>query len=185
MFNEVEFSAMRFNPFAAGGSMREKYPELSRMKVDDAQVRYIALLYDQGTPLRGRIADIDLRKKEAATIAGIKPVEKIGGEFLDAVVHFLRVSNNRLWTMIVTNEETFYEYATRTMDPVSADDEVRDKDILQAANVKTRLLADMHDIDERLSGYYRRLTGDDDKMADAVRVKRISPESIAKSARDV
>lgn len=185
LFSSSDFSGMRFNPFGCE-SLKEKYPVLGEINIDEKSLAFIAYMYDPGTPLRGRFPEMEQRVSAAAELSEMEDLGQMWSEdWVTAVVEFLRAANNRLWTMIISNEETFYEYARRALSPVSTSDDVSDKDILQAATIKSKLLGDMNEIDDRLTGYYRRLTGEDNKLIDAIRVRRLSPEAIAKQARNV
>ena len=189
LFVEDDFSAMKFAP--KKGKMIDLYPALEEMLVEDTVIRYISFMYDPGSPLRNRFPDLNMRIESARELSGLTDekqwdfVSSSDEVYIESVTRFLRAVNSRLWTMIVTNEETFYEYAMRALDPVTKDDDSKDKDVLQAANVKTKLLADMDEIDGRLTTYYRRLTGEDNKLAESVRVRRRTPETMAKAARIV
>jgi hypothetical protein len=94
------------------------------------------------------------------------------------ISQYLQYQNSRLWTMIVTNEQSFYEYQRRIMAEVGGD---ADRDALSAVTLKTKLLEAMDDIDQRLSKYYAQLTGSDSALEDSLtKRRRLSPESIAK-----
>jgi hypothetical protein len=98
-------------------------------------------------------------------------------DLLNMIMEFLKYQNNWVWTMIVSNSEAFYEYNRRVMMPVEG---TRDKDILQAINIKTQIMSSQDDIYQRLQRYYRDLSGGDTVLEDAVKVrKRLRPEEIA------
>ena len=79
--------------------------------------------------------------------------------------------------MIVSNEQTFYEYQQRLLEPVDAE---KDKDLLQALQIKSKLMEDCNNINERLDGYYRKLFGEDENVSrSVVKRKRLTPEQIA------
>ena len=78
--------------------------------------------------------------------------------------------------MYISNEQTFYEYQKKLLRNVEGD---RDKDVLQALQIKSKLMTDMDDINNRLESYLRALTGDDVQVARAIVKRRmITPESI-------
>ena len=79
--------------------------------------------------------------------------------------------------MIIANEQAFYEYNMRVMMPV---DGTRDKDILQAVEIKTRIMTSQDEIYQRLQRYYRDISGGDTVLEESVKIrKRIRPEDIA------
>lgn len=176
-------------------------------KIDDKMLRYVLLMYDMNSPLKEAYPDLSARKNWAASIAGYKesddteflktftkevktPVKDTTGEvkyynksielhepILDAVQKLVIYQNNRLWAMIVTNEQAFYEYQRRVMAEVGGD---ADKDALSAITVKTKIMEAMDDIDKRLDGYYKRLTSGDGELEEALtKRKRLRPEDIA------
>ena len=56
----------------------------------------------------------------------------------------------------------------------------KDKDILQAVEIKTKIMQSMDDIYQRLQRYYRELSGGDENLEDViVKRKRLRPEDIA------
>jgi hypothetical protein len=56
----------------------------------------------------------------------------------------------------------------------------RDKDILQAIDIKTKIMTAQDDIVQRLKKYYKELTGEDTSLEEAItRRKRVTAESIA------
>jgi hypothetical protein len=57
----------------------------------------------------------------------------------------------------------------------------KDKDILQAIDIKTKIMQSQDEISQRLKKYFKELSGGDDDLEDAiVKRKRLSPESQAK-----
>ncbi len=89
---------------------------------------------------------------------------------------YLAYQNSRLWVMIVTNEQAFYEYQEKVMSSVSSTD---DRDALTAISIKTKLLEAMDTIHNRLDVYYREFTGDDKDVQNAMSKKKITSEALA------
>jgi hypothetical protein len=59
-------------------------------------------------------------------------------------------------------------------------DGARDKDILQAVEIKTKIMSSMDDIYLRLQKYFRDLSGGDEKLEEILtKRKRLRPEEIA------
>lgn len=176
-------------------------------KTDDRMLRYVLLMYDITSPLKDAYPELSARKTWAATMAGYKENEEIEflksftketktpvyddkgklkyhnksielhEPLLEAVQKLIIYQNNRLWAMIVTNEQAFYEYQRRVMAEVGGD---ADKDALSAITVKTKIMESMDDIDKRLDGYYKRLTSGDGELEETLtKRKRLRPEDIA------
>ena len=98
-------------------------------------------------------------------------------KYVEMVDEFLKKQNNRVWSMIVSNEQTFFEYQTKLLRPVDGD---KDKDILQALQIKSKIMDDLNTINERLETYYMKLYGEDDVLLTTIKAdKRLTPEFIA------
>lgn len=201
MIPDKDYSQMEFNPLIKRKLLTE-YPKLSQIigERDDKMIRYVLLMYDQNSPLRKYYPDVNKRKDFAAAIAGYdadKDISKIENlktltenvttedgqkvvpyeELLESISTYMTYQNSRLWTMIVTNEQSFYEYQRRIMAEVGGE---ADKDALSAITIKTKLLEAMDDIHKRLDRYYSELTGGDQDLEMAIMIKkRLSPESKA------
>lgn len=201
MIPDKDYSQMEFNPLIKRKLLTE-YPKLSQIigERDDKMIRYVLLMYDQNSPLRKYYPDVNKRKDFAAAIAGYdadKDISKIENlktltenvttedgqkivpyeELLESISTYMTYQNSRLWTMIVTNEQSFYEYQRRIMAEVGGE---ADKDALSAITIKTKLLEAMDDIHKRLDRYYSELTGGDQDLETAIMLKkRLSPESKA------
>jgi len=197
---------MEYNP-TQKGKMVSIYPDLKSVfgeNPDDKAIRYIILMYDQKSPLRSSHPGPDSRRMAAAMAAGYDTSDedlmeqlatftqkevregKSGSgvgvsvpwtEMLDMVSNYLRFRSSRLWTLIVSNEQSFYEYQRKVMTEVTME---VDKDALAAVNVKTKLLESMDEMHRRLDKYYSDLTGGDKSLEDSLIKKRAStPESQA------
>lgn len=196
MIDEKEFSKIEFNP-TIKKNLTVAYPKLKELVglVDDKQIRYIILMYDINSPLRNHYPDLFKRKEFAADLAGYDLMKddvttlfdfKIKNEedeyvpdedMLKLIIKYLKYQNNWVWSMIVSNEQAFYEYNLRVMSPV---DGARDKDILQAINIKTQIMTSQDEIYQRLQKYYRDLSGGDSQLEEVItKRKRLRPEDIA------
>lgn len=199
---------MEFDP-----SVKQKlsiaYPKLKEIvgDIDDMSLRYILLMYDQNSPLKGLYPDLGRRKAFAASIAGfnenderVQELESFSrrrktkngdlavndkgemiiepcDDILEVVSRFLTYQSNRVWSMIVANEAAFYEYHKKVMVEVT---DGGDKDVLQAVTIKTKLMEAMDDIDKRLKAYYRELSGEDKFLEEHLtKRKKLSAESQA------
>jgi hypothetical protein len=188
---------MEFNP-TVKKAVTAVYPKLKQIvgDVNDKMMRYVLLMYDQNSPLREYYPELGKRKNFAASIAGYDLDKddvtelfdfKIKNEedeyvpceaMLELIMKYLKYQNNWIWSMIISNEQAFYEFNQRVMMPV---DGSRDKDILQAVNIKTQIMQSQDDIAQRLKKYFRELSGGDEQLEDAIiKRKRLSPESQAK-----
>jgi hypothetical protein len=196
MIDEKEFSKIEFNPVVKK-PLTTVYPKLKEIvgTVDDKQLRYVILMYDINSPLRNHYPDLLKRKEFAADMAGYDLMKddvttlfdfkqkndedeyEPNEELLGVIMKYLKYQNNWVWSMIVSNEQAFYEYNMRVMMPVEGS---RDKDILQAINIKTQIMTSQDEIYQRLQKYYRDLSGGDAQLEDAiVKRKRVRPEDIA------
>jgi hypothetical protein len=186
---------MEFKPQGAK-KLTVQYPKLLEIvgDVDDKMLRYVLLMYDMNSPLRQMYPDLSKRKEWAASIAGYDldkdPVKDlftlsirllIDGEsqvypnerLLNIITKYIIYQNNRLWTLIVTNEQTFYEYHKRVITEIMDDG-------LNTVTLKTKLLEAMDDINGRLEVYYRSLTGEDPELEQAItKRRRLTAESQA------
>lgn len=196
MIDEKEFSKIEFNP-TVRKNLTVAYPKLKEIvgTVDDKQLRYVILMYDINSPLRNHYPDLFKRKEFAADIAGYDLMKddvttlfdfKIKNDedeyvpnedMLQLIMKYLKYQNNWVWSMIISNEQAFYEYNMRVMMPV---DGARDKDILQAINIKTQIMTSQDEIYQRLQKYYRDLSGGDSQLEEVItKRKRLRPEDIA------
>jgi hypothetical protein len=81
--------------------------------------------------------------------------------------------------MIVSHEQTFYEYNERLMKPVDDDGDAKEKDVMATIVLKSKLVQDLKDIHSTLKEYYKEMFEDDD-LRDKVINKRISPETMSR-----
>jgi RNA processing factor Prp31 len=182
---------MIFNPFKVKGSLKKKYPKMkmfsSFQSADDQMITYVLYMYDQNTPMKEQFPDLKIRKEQAAVLSGynlVKDNEILHDMFffqstkvVEMVDEFLRKQNNRIWSMIVSNEQTFFEYQKKLLSPVEGD---RDKDILQALQIKSKIMDDLNTINDRLDSYYMKLYGEDQELLKTIKAdKRLTPEFIA------
>lgn len=150
--------------------MRNAYPDLEKRK------EFCADFAGYDSKIHAEvIKDLKSMTKDEKTPVGddedekFKTVTVIWDEFVDAVLSFVINQNSRLWAMIVTNEQAFYEYQRRVMAEIDGN---ANKSSLEAINTKTKLLEAMDDIDKRLDSYYHKLSGGDKSVEDAAARKR-------------
>lgn len=191
MITDKDLSILEFNPLVKK-PMTSAYPKLREIfgSGEDKMIKYVILMYDVNSPLRHHYPELGKRKEFAASLAGFDLIKddvislfefRVGDEpnepLLDMIISYLKYQNNWVWSMIVSNEQAFYEYNRRVMMPVEGN---RDKDILQAINIKTQIMVSQDEIYQRLQKYYRELSGGDDKLQEVITTrKRLRPEQIA------
>lgn len=185
------FDKCLFNPLEK--DLLVKYPELKALvpDCDNGQklLNYILFLYDPKSPIIKDNRNIKTRKQEAARLAGFD-LEK-DTDFLDGVYSFKNKSlmakvvtylkeyiHNRTWAMIVSHEQTFFEYNERLMKPVDDDETVKEKDVMATIVLKSKLIQDLKDIHSVLKEYYKEIFEDDD-LREIVTNTRITPETMA------
>lgn len=187
---------MEFNP-TVKKDMTVVYSKLKDIMgdADDRMMRYVILMYDVNSPLKSHYPELMKRKEHAAAVAGydlmkedVTPLFEFRTktnddeyepheELLNLTMRYLKYQNNMVWQMIVSNEEAFSEYSRRVMMPVDGN---RDKDILQAVEIKTKIMQSMDDIYQRLQRYTKELSGGDDNLEEMItKRKRVRPEEIA------
>jgi hypothetical protein len=195
MISDREYSKIEFDP-TVKKSLTTAYPKLKDIvgSGDDKMLRYVILMYDVNSPLRHHYPELGKRKEFAASMAGydlmkddvtglfdFKINDEPHEELLDMIIRYLKYQNNWVWSMIVSNEQAFYEYNRRVMMPVEGN---RDKDILQAISIKTQIMNSQDDIYQRLQKYYRDLSGGDTNLEEAITIrKRLRPEEIASNVQ--
>ena len=195
MISSKEYLKMEFNP-TVKNSLTAEYPKLKKIlgDADDKMIRYVVLMYDVSSPLRQHYPELGKRKEFAASIAGYDMMKddvtclfdfkvKVNDEYepyeelLDIIIKYLKYQNNWVWTMIISNEQAFFEYNKRVMMPVEGN---KDKDILQAISIKTQIMTSQDEIYQRLQKYYKDLSGGDSNLEEAITIrKRLRPEEIA------
>lgn len=196
MIADKEYSKMEFDP-TVKKSLTTAYPKLKDIvgPSEDKMLRYVILMYDVSSPLRQHYPELGKRKEFAASIAGYDLMKdnvvslfdfKVDDEpnevLLDIIIKYLKYQNNWVWSMIVSNEQAFYEYNRRVMMPVEGN---KDKDILQAINIKTQIMSSQDEIYQRLQKYYRDLSGGDTNLEEAITIKkRLRPEEIAANVQN-
>jgi hypothetical protein len=187
----MDYAKMEFDP-TVKKSLTTAYPKLKSIvgSGDDKMLRYVLLMYDVNSPLRQNHPELGKRKQFAASLAGydlakddvtalfdFKINDEPYEELLDMIINYLKYQNNWVWAMIVSNEQAFFEYNRRVMMPVEGS---KDKDILQAINIKTQIMSSQDEIYQRLQKYYRDLSGGDGSLEEAITTrKRLRPEEIA------
>lgn len=190
MYKYQDFASCLFNPLEK--NLLGKYPQLivllPKCENDEKVLRFIISMYDPNNPVVRENRDPLLRKKSCATLAGFDLIkdeaflEEIfnytNEEIVEKTDRFLKeFVHIRLWSMICANEQTFFEYSKRMMKPVE-EAGAKEKDLMSAIAIKSKLSEDMDAINNRLDSYYDKLYGDAD-LKNKVQKVRISPESMS------
>lgn len=190
----IDYSTLCFNiSNFKSGTLPKSCPDMNQIKSwwntdrkdKDKVIRYIILMYDKGSPLIKRFTNLDARKREASAIAGFNQEEPSlkaykefqDEEFTEMVVEFLIYQNNYTWTMLVSNEQTFYEFQKTLLQESSM---IRnDKDKISAIASKAKLMEESDKIVERINSYYKQVFTEEKVIETAKRIAS-SPEEIAK-----
>lgn len=155
----------------------------------DMAIEYIYWYYNKNSHFISRYRDITRRRKEVikkcfknVSGARLEDFEDVvirfrNADYLFFVVEYCKAQNSRVWTMIVCNEHVFGECNDLLLRPI--DQEVGN-DILKGEELKSRLMKDMQDINERLVAFYSMMFPDTNGIKiSGVDVGRITPEKIA------
>lgn len=191
IFSEKDFADLKYNMFSETEprGLRKKLPSVKALdgrEDADKLLKYVMLMYDKNSPAVRFWQDVAQRKRECAVLAGYdlksdyKTLESVF-DFTDfnlqeITIEFLKDQNNLVWAMIVSNEQTFYEYQKTIMSEVLAFDS--DKEKMSAVIIKTKLMQDSDEIVERLTGYYAKVFGDGEEKR--IATQSYTPESIAR-----
>jgi hypothetical protein len=199
MFAEKDFNRCFYNPLAK--NLFSTYPRLNELlpkefdeedpltTENERLVRYILALYDPQSPIIKEYPDLTSRKMAAADIAGyhaekerelLDKVFACDSEYMVAIiVSFLKnIVQSRLWASIQADEQTFWEFVGRMMLPIAKDN--KDKDMVSAVAMKTKLSEDKESIVTQLEKNWQRFFADDDNLKKKVEKKNNwSPESMA------
>jgi len=160
-------------------------------------VKYIILCYDRKSPFRALSPLVAERKKEvlralgidaetplAKALATLSPPSESDGDYsmaatiCDGLSNYLRFQDDRLWSLIVLNENNFEQYLLEANKPISS--YKGDKERLQAGEVKGKLMLAAEECHLRLKQYWSEFTGKDPDAEIAVRERRaMTPESVA------
>lgn len=148
-------------------------------KSDIPLIRYISLIYDQRSPLRQKLANIQSRKEEASRISGINNADDIfdlNEEKMIAYINaYLRFQSSKVWAIMTSNEEVLWQYQQELMKPIT--DFKNDKDKLQALEIKSKLMSECDSIIKRIESYEDKIFGDATDKKDEI--INYTPESIA------
>lgn len=152
--------------------------------------KYFIYMYDANSPLHKRIPEIQKRKEEAAILAGLKLSEEKDYKYaeqlwkltqqlyVDIVVRILKVQKNKLFSLIVAQENYFDELMENMLKVVEIEDA---KDVLASMKIKGQLSEEMDKVNSRLAAYYSDLFKGDDVVEAKVDLSSYeNPASVAR-----
>lgn len=190
MYTEKDFKDCLFNPIKKDLSSEEKlsrmFEILKEVSQPEAVVNTLIAIFDPGSPYVRDIQDHIERKRSAAVDFGVFDIEGIVAfsdkAYAEASNWFLRTFVRSMdWAIIQANTETFWEYQLRLMTPISYGEvgaSIRDKDVMSAIQVKSKLAEDLSLISERIQRHTRIFYGGDEQIVKAAS-KSLSSEQIA------
>lgn len=190
MYSEKDFKGCYFNPIKKDLASEEKlstmFDILGEVAQPEAVVNSLVSIFDPSSPYVRDIQDHIERKKSAAFDFGVSDIDGIvafsNKSYAEAANWFLRTFVRSMdWAIIQANTETFWEYQLRLMTPISYGEEgaaIRDKDVMSAIQVKSKLAEDLSLISDRIQRHTRIFYGGDEQIIKAAS-KSISSEQIA------
>jgi hypothetical protein len=183
--NKEDFKNCLFNPLEK--NLLTTYPRLAELGTKDEKLlRYVIFLYDPGSPLIKEFKDLTMRKRQAASLAGMdlkKDLEPIYS-FTDQValnavdVYLKSFISSRLWYIICGREQTVYEYAQRMMKPIEVKVGSDEQQEMKSMAIKSTFSKDLTAINDALEADLIKFFGNDDDLAKAKR-KGFTPEDMA------
>jgi hypothetical protein len=151
----------------------------------DELYSYILYMYDESTPLFRLYADLKERKRVAMELAGVEDkgtkkmiLENKYTTLEKLAFEYLRYKKNSLWSLIISNENMFFECMEMMSKSLTAD---KDKDLVSALKTKSELARQMDETRSRLKKYVKEFYNDDEDLISQhnVLASRMSSESVA------
>lgn len=188
-YTEKDFLKCHFNPFDT--DLLAKAADIIIHLNDERVFKYIVAVYDPQSPLIKALPDLEMRRLKACEIFDIEATEDFKTNVFDfqdetvadAVDVYLRkYVQSRLWALIVSTEYTFWEFCDRLRRPVGKQLAIpgaggKDKEELQAVDIKTKLRQSADEMNIALEAYYSKFYQGDEKLEVVVKKKRFTPES--------
>jgi hypothetical protein len=186
-YKAEDFSKCVFNPLkkdvisGRAQELTEKYTGPCDVK---SLLKYIIAVYDPKSPIVKEYPELEKRKEAGAMFAGIDEEyrEKLfsceNEEDAKLIIQYLKIVKSRVWGMMVSIEQTIWEYNQRLFIPISAE---KDKDSVAAVNMKSKMAEDVVLMNERLENLSRQFYGDDvETLKTRKVVERFTPEAMAR-----
>lgn len=196
IYSEKTFQQCAFNPFCEE-KMTAHYDKLNTIIEPswnedpnlDSIIRYVIAAYDPKSPIVINERDLNYRKTAAAEIAmfDLEDTELMDSIYncehpilFELTMRYLqRFAKSKEFAAICAVEFKFWESIRKLMKPL--DDDVKDKDLLAAVQMKATVSDEIEKDIARLDKYYKQFFGDDELEKKAKR--RSAPEAIADSKR--
>lgn len=201
MSEKFKYLRFKVHSLPPGEELLLRFPDLkslgsfSAYKKGDRNriIRYIMYFYDPNSELIEDIQDHRKRQEAAAEEAGI--VRKPSGKFADDVVDmfdmkneevnemifdFLKIIDDKTWTILKVNEMNFWELTRLIADPIDGKDS---KTILEAAEKKRKLREELKAIVADIETYSKKMFGDSEQLQAKAKKKlrAITPENVMHS----
>lgn len=196
-YTENSFYGCLYNPLDK--NLLKKNPGLSVYSSDLRVVKYMICMYDPASPIVREFPEISSRKSMALKVAGIDRDEEpelamgltslktIGDEdegqinYAQLVFNFIKDCYfPREWFMICCNEQMFWEYGERMLQPIDPKNTNIEKDFINALADKEKLATAQESVSRRISDLYRKMLGEplEDGVVDK-RKRRSRPQDFA------
>lgn len=142
-------------------------------------IRYILFLYDKRSPFHKKFNSIETKKANAIIHSGIDEKLIEHDEIISMIVSFLVHQNDKLFSVICTNERLFSEYMQILN--TRLENFNNDKDIVETLTKKEKVRGFLETLCNDLERQYDKFYGGDKQLLENVEKKvRLSPESISK-----
>lgn len=187
MYTKQDYQKCIFNPMVKDLLKEYELSEwadvISHEKANEI-AKYIVAIYDPSSPLIKNFPDTNKRKDWAADFFKVDDVDGLKDfsveKFAMATHWFLRNFIRSMdWAIIQANTETFWEYQLRLMKPIGADENTREKELISAIQVKSKLAEDLSIIAERITKHTKAFYGDDVDLIDTAKKLKFTSEGLA------
>lgn len=188
----MDFSNLTIDISVADIRKGTRLGELKSFRVNEPDIKqlakYVVLVYDPDSPFRIKYPNLDKRKLEVAVWVGydlkedadrLEDIMSLRSAIVAEMVYEFLLTlpkNNKLWMLIISNEETFYEFQRALQSGVEFTKDDRDK--LQTISIKDKLLDSSETILARLDALYKKMF-EEPEIVDKAQKKRITPENMA------
>lgn len=142
-------------------------------------IRYILFVYDKKSPFHKKFNNISAKKQNAINFSGINESLLKHDEVIEMIIDFLLYQNDKLWSVICTNENLFTEYMTVLN--TKLENFNSDKDIVETLTKKEKVRGFFEklcsDLDVQYDTFYN---GDKDLQEDTQKKRRLTPETVSR-----
>lgn len=171
----------------------KKYPDIKyQIKTDDGKiiqkqnkrdlfnsiVKYILFVYDKNSPFHKRFPSLTRRREEAIIQSGMPEELMTHDEIVSMIIDFLVYINDKLWSVICTNENLFVEYMSILNSDL--DNFNSDKDLVSTIQAKEKVRESLEKVMNSLEAYYDKFYNGDKDLQEIVSKKpRLTPEKMS------